>query len=133
MAVAPIARPISTRRTNGSGIADRSDNAGCSSRIVNAHAEIMKVPRSAASIRYSGKWLIRSFIALCLSLRSDLWPLRTRTFHLLGCAGGGISVALDLFGAFSRRQRLFALVSYRLLLRRLAQSAGLQIGRRHFS
>src|SRR6516225_12376162 len=109
MAVAPIARPISTRRTNGSGIADRSDNAGCSSRIVNAHAEIMKVPRSAASIRYSGKWLICSFIALCLSLPGIYWPLRMGTFHLLGCACGGVSFAPGLFDAFSRQQRLFEL------------------------
>src|SRR3990172_7513230 len=55
MAVAPIARPMRARRRNA-GRSSRIGEDGCSSAPPNAHAAIMKTPRPAASMRYSGQW-----------------------------------------------------------------------------
>src|SRR6185436_6812372 len=55
IAVRPIARPLSARRTKSFGMAWRTGEFGYSSSAVNRPAEIMKVPRQAASIRYSGQ------------------------------------------------------------------------------
>src|SRR6266571_7242037 len=57
IAVRPIAMPISTRRRTGSWIAWRAGEAGCSRSAVKKHAEIMKIPTPAASIKYSGQWV----------------------------------------------------------------------------
>src|SRR4051812_5701964 len=55
IAVAPIEIPIRTRRTTPLEIAMRTGEPGCSRSTVTKHAEIMKRPNSAASIRYSGQ------------------------------------------------------------------------------
>jgi hypothetical protein len=62
-AVAPIARPISARRSLGSGSAARAGEPGCSSSTVNAQAATMKAPRSAASMRYSGQCAASAAVA----------------------------------------------------------------------
>src|SRR5882724_13090111 len=55
IAVTAIASPISAFLTNGSGISLRTGEAGCSIKAVKTHAEIMKIPSSAPSIKYSGQ------------------------------------------------------------------------------
>ncbi len=54
-AVSPIASPIRIRRTNGSGISACTGDPAYSKRVPKAPAEIMKTPRPAASMRYSGQ------------------------------------------------------------------------------
>src|SRR6266849_4896549 len=54
--------PISMRRTNELAIAWRAIEDGCSSITTKLQAEIMKRPRQAASIRYSGQWLVRAVL-----------------------------------------------------------------------
>jgi hypothetical protein len=54
IAVSPIATPIKNLRMNGSAIACRMGEAGCSNSVVNTAAEIMNRPKPAASIKYSG-------------------------------------------------------------------------------
>src|SRR5262245_21697216 len=55
MAVAPIAKPISARRSIGSGSARCRGEAGCSRSTLKPSAETMKVASRPASIRYSGQ------------------------------------------------------------------------------
>src|SRR5438876_12393498 len=70
-AVRPIAMPVSTRRNRGSPTLCRTGDAGCQRKTVNAQAESMKAPNSAASIRYSGQCLFSvSFMA------GPSWPCR---------------------------------------------------------
>src|SRR5712692_4262049 len=61
-AVSAMAKPMSVFLTNASGINRRAGDAGCSSKAVKTHAEIMKIPSSALSIRYSGQ------------CRANAWP-----------------------------------------------------------
>src|SRR5882672_2452156 len=56
-AVAPIARPMSARRSVGSASACRTGEFGYSTSAVNTPAEIMNIPSAQPSIRYSGQWL----------------------------------------------------------------------------
>src|SRR6266516_4189008 len=58
MAVRPMATPTSTRRRVGSATAARAGESGCSKRVTKTQAEIMKTPRQAASIAYSGQWRV---------------------------------------------------------------------------
>src|SRR6266404_271535 len=60
IAVTAIASPISAFLTNGSGISLRTGEAGCSIKAVKTHAEIMKIPSSAPSIKYSGQCRVRA-------------------------------------------------------------------------
>src|SRR5262245_7024833 len=55
IAVSPIAMPISTRLNLGSGSTSCSGDFGYSKRVVTMAAETIKIPRPAASIRYSGQ------------------------------------------------------------------------------
>src|SRR5689334_14618443 len=64
MEVRPIATPISRRRNSELLIAWRTTEAGCSSSTVKPHADIMKRPRPAASMRYSCQWARSAFIAV---------------------------------------------------------------------
>src|ERR671933_445208 len=61
IAVPPIAAPISTRRKTGLGVATTTGDCGWKSSTPKAHAEIMKKPRPAASIRYSGQCSLNVF------------------------------------------------------------------------
>jgi len=54
-AVNPIANPLSIRLTNSEGIDWWTGEAGYSSRVVKRPAEIIKIPSSADSMRYSGQ------------------------------------------------------------------------------
>ena len=60
IAVTAMASPISAFLTNGSGISLRTGEAGCSIKAVKTHAEIMKIPSSAPSIKYSGQCRARA-------------------------------------------------------------------------
>ena len=60
MAVLPMARPIKKRRKNGWGNARWSGDAGCSRIVANVKAEIIKSPREAPSITYSGQWFFNT-------------------------------------------------------------------------
>src|ERR1043165_7368420 len=51
-----MARPIRTRRTKGSASACRTGDEGCCSSVAIVAADIMKMPRPAASITYSRQW-----------------------------------------------------------------------------
>src|SRR5271165_657511 len=55
MAVVPIARPMIVLRNRALGSAERTGEEGCSSSTANTMAEIMKSPRPAASMKYSGQ------------------------------------------------------------------------------
>src|SRR6266478_4945501 len=54
-AVSAMANPISAFLTKEFGISLSAGEAGCSSRAVKKQAEIMKIPSSAPSIKYSGQ------------------------------------------------------------------------------
>jgi len=60
MAVPPMARPIKKRRKSGVGTARWSGDAGCSRMVANVKAEIIKSPRQAPSIKYSGQWFFKT-------------------------------------------------------------------------
>src|SRR6266849_5331952 len=60
IAVTAMATPIRALLLNGSGISLRTGEAGCSIKAVKTHAEIMKIPSSAASIKYSGQCRARA-------------------------------------------------------------------------
>src|SRR5213596_498082 len=62
IAVRPIARPAKNRSRKGSAIRRRTGESGCSSSIPKRHAEIMKIPSAAASMRYSGQCCLRALI-----------------------------------------------------------------------
>src|ERR1051325_6077765 len=64
MALRPIAKSVRARRKKELGIACRKTEAGCCKSTVKLHAETMKRPRHAASIKYSGQWLFRNDSAL---------------------------------------------------------------------
>src|SRR5690242_17009047 len=64
MEVRPIATPINRRRKSELLIAWRTAEAGCSKSTVKPHADIMKRPRPAASMRYSCQWARSAFIAV---------------------------------------------------------------------
>ena len=52
-AVSPIASPAMRRRQTSLGTAATTGDAGCPNTTPNRHADIMKVPNSAPSMRYS--------------------------------------------------------------------------------
>jgi hypothetical protein len=54
-AVSAMANPISAFLTKEFGISLSAGEAGCSRRAVKKQAEIMKIPSSAPSIKYSGQ------------------------------------------------------------------------------
>ena len=53
---------MTKRRNSGSGITCRIGEAGCSRITVTKLAEIIKIPRLAASIRYSGQCRLKVFV-----------------------------------------------------------------------
>src|SRR6476620_9794539 len=70
MAVPPMASLIKRRRTSGLGNARWIGEAGCSSIVANVKAEIIKTPRQAPSIKYSGQWFLKTDIAMACPNRS---------------------------------------------------------------
>src|SRR6185369_13911299 len=55
-AVRPIAKPIKDRRSIETASKDWwTGELGCSNSTTKAHAETIKVPKAAASMRYSGQ------------------------------------------------------------------------------
>ena len=57
IAVSPIARPIKARRSIEVASKDWwTGELGCSNSTTKAHAETIKVPKAAASMKYSGQW-----------------------------------------------------------------------------
>src|SRR6266436_5516468 len=67
IAVTAMASPIRALLMNGSGISLRTGEAGYSIKAVKTHAEIMKIPSSAPSIKYSGQCRARAKPALLAS------------------------------------------------------------------
>src|SRR5216683_5547134 len=59
-AVSAIANPMKAFLTNAFGISRRTGEPGYSSNAVKTHAEIMKIPSSAPSIKYSGQCRARA-------------------------------------------------------------------------
>ena len=56
IAVSPIAKPIKDRRSMEAPSNDWwTGELGCSNSTTKAHAETIKVPKAAASMRYSGQ------------------------------------------------------------------------------
>ena len=56
IAVSPIAKPIKARRSIEAASKDWwTGELGCSNSTTKAHAETIKVPKAAASMRYSGQ------------------------------------------------------------------------------
>src|SRR5262249_6605764 len=78
-AVRPIATPAGTRLARP---------AKCSRSTPNTHADPMKMPRAAASMRYSGQWARRASmaatrfetegIAACTGLKDGAYPKYSR-------------------------------------------------------
>src|SRR6266852_4295879 len=60
IAVTAMVSPIRALLMSGSGISLRTGEAGCSIKAVKTHAEIMKIPSSAPSIKYSGQCRARA-------------------------------------------------------------------------
>src|SRR5215472_11493116 len=65
---APIAIPISNRRTASLARKRWIGEAGCHNRVATAHAENRYRPDSAASIKYSGQWSRKPCAALSARL-----------------------------------------------------------------
>jgi len=78
--VAPIANPISARRKTPLKIKWRTGEAGCCSKVANAHVKNMYNPSSPASIRYSGQCRRKLASAFIASYRQTVirsrrpWP-----------------------------------------------------------
>src|SRR6476661_3108728 len=70
MAVLPIASPIKKRRKSALGNPRCMGEAGYSSIVANVKAEIIKTPRQAPSIKYSGQWFLKTDIAMACPNRS---------------------------------------------------------------
>src|SRR6266446_113549 len=63
-AVSAIANPMRAFLTNAFGISRRTGEPGYSSNAVKTHADIMKIPSSAPSIKYSGQCCASAWPAL---------------------------------------------------------------------
>src|SRR6266852_1330914 len=86
MAVRAMANPMSAFLTKALGISLWTGEAGYSSKAVKTHAEIMKIPSSAPSIKYSGQCRASAWPAL---RASDAQFLRVgRDALRLRCAAG---------------------------------------------
>lgn len=87
IAVSPIAKPIKARRSIEAASKDWwTVELGCSNSTTKAHAETIKVPKAAASMRYSGQcWENASEIA---DLAADLRDL--------GCCGAIVCISSRL-------------------------------------
>src|SRR5687768_4328063 len=94
MSVSPIAAPIRPRRNRASGRAWRSGEAGCSSSVPNRHAESMKPPSRAASIRYSGQW--RRSVSVIVVSYECLWPEGICAWRSALCPSARRDLTVDL-------------------------------------
>src|SRR5215467_3260027 len=83
--VSAIARPVSACRRKAFGNVWRTGEAGYSKSVVKKHAETMKNPSSAASIRYSGQWPFTAEAAVKRSA-ALLWSTAVTVDVFLGIA-----------------------------------------------
>src|SRR5262245_28322795 len=91
MAVNPMAIPVRTRLKTGLGRTWCSREPGYSRRATTVQAETMKIPNSAASIKYSGQCFLSDFIIGVESMYEPVVPQLCRWYSL------NDSVRSDLF------------------------------------